>query len=195
VWEAGWSALHGSCILCQYMAGRLSSSQYLWQRLCASRRRVATSWRTRRRASDALCKETRFVKSITLHGSALARQQTTCRGERFGRWGVCLPGWQLDGRRRRTQDVGSMGRLAGALRMRRQANMSDKLDSALHLRIRSLRICLAITIIPAPCRSKTFCPSVGALTPSEHARPLTTPRTHRQVCGFADLGHHERWKR
>jgi hypothetical protein len=39
------------------------------------------------------------------------------------------------GRRRRTQDVGSMGRLAGALRMRRQANMSDKLDSALHLRI------------------------------------------------------------
>jgi hypothetical protein len=73
-----------------------SSEPYLWLRFCASRRRVATSWRTRRRASDALCKETRFVKSITLHGSALARQQTTCREERLGRWGVCLPSWQLD---------------------------------------------------------------------------------------------------
>jgi hypothetical protein len=92
------------------MAGRLSSEQYLWLRFCASRRRVATSWRTRRRASDALCKETRFMKSITLHGSALARQQTTCREERLERWGVCLSSWRVDaGAVCRTQRHGAIG--------------------------------------------------------------------------------------
>ena len=74
---------------------------------------MTTSWRARRQASDALCKETRLVKSITLHGSAFARQQT-CKEERLGRWGVCLASWRLKTRRGMQKARRATGRLAGA---------------------------------------------------------------------------------